>query len=75
MKNYLATGRLGEPESPLVLERMLHIKVVLVVENGHGLAVVLGFASVLLAVRRDGNGGQVDLLVHIGGFGRGRSHD
>ena len=40
-KTHLPAGWLGEPERPPVRERMLDVKVVLVVENSDGLARVL----------------------------------
>lgn len=53
---------------------MLDIEVVLVVEDGHRLAVVRGLASVLSALGRDGDGGEIDLLVHVGCLRRSSSH-
>ena len=38
-RTYLAAGRLGKPEGPVVLKRMLDIEVVLVVEDGNELVV------------------------------------
>lgn len=52
---YLAARRLCEPQSPLVLKGVLDVEVVLVVEDGDGLASV-GLTSLLLSVRIDGNG-------------------
>lgn len=53
---------------------MLDIEVVLVVEDRHRLAVVHGLASVLSALGRDGDGGEIDLLVHVGCLRRSSSH-
>lgn len=61
---YLAAGRLSEPESPLVLKRVLHVEVILVVEDRDRLAIGLGLAILLLAVGGHRDRGQVDLLVH-----------
>lgn len=71
---YLATGRLGEPQRPLVLERVLDVEVVLVVEDRDGRAItVLGVCAILLASRRDGDSREIDLLVEA--FCRGGGHD
>lgn len=71
---YLAARGLGEPKSPLVLERVLDVEVVLVVEDGDGIVATLAVGNILLAVGVDGDGRQVDLLVHLGGFGCGSGH-
>lgn len=71
---YLSARGLGEPESPLVLEGVLDIEVIFVVEDRHGLAVVLGLAGVLSALGGDGDGGEIDLLVHVGCLRRSSSH-
>lgn len=72
---YLATWRLREPKSPLVLQGVLDVEVVLVVEDGDGLAIIgLGVTALFLAVGGDGDCRQVDLLVHVGRFGRRSSH-
>lgn len=71
---YLSARGLGEPESPLVLEGVLDIEVIFVVEDRHGLAVVLGLAAVLSALGGDGDGGEIDLLVHVGCLRRSSSH-
>lgn len=63
-RSYLATWGLGEPESPLVLERVLDIEVVFVMEHSDVL-VVLGIGSGL-ALGIDGDGGEIDLLVLLG---------
>jgi hypothetical protein len=69
----LSARGLGEPKSPLVLERVLDVEVVLVVENSDGL-VVLDVGRLFLASGVDGDGGEVDLLIHLGGFCCGGSH-
>lgn len=53
---------------------MLDVEVILVVEDRHRLAVVHGLASVLSALGGDGNGGEIDLLVHVGCLRRSSSH-
>jgi hypothetical protein len=53
---------------------MLHVEVVLVVENGDGLVVVLDIGRILLASRVDGNSSEVDLLVHLGGVSYSGGH-
>lgn len=53
---------------------MLHVEVVLVVENGDGLVVVLDIGRILLASRVDRDGGEVDLLVHLGGVSYSGGH-
>jgi hypothetical protein len=67
LATYLATRRLGEPESPCVQQRVLDVEVIGVVEHGADLIVGAGFLLALVrrgAVdRRDGNGVQRDLLV------------
>lgn len=60
----LAAWWLGEPQSPLVLQRMLHVEVVLVVEHGNRSAAVLCVG--IVATRRNGDGGKIHLLVHVG---------
>ena len=60
----LATGGLGEPQSPFVLERVLDIKVVLVVEDGDKLVVGVGGIEAGLALGGDGDGGEVNLFRH-----------
>lgn len=72
--SYLAARRLGEPESPLVLKRVLDIEVGLVVEDGDGLAVRAGLTTLLVAGGRDGDRGQVNLLVHAVALCGGGSH-
>jgi hypothetical protein len=52
---------------------VLDVKVVLVVENSDGL-VILHVGRIFLASGVDGDGGEVDLLVHLGGFCYGGSH-
>ena len=61
---YLPACRLREPQSPFVRERMLHIEVFLVVENGDRLVRIRRTVScrLLLPIRRDGDGSQVDLF-------------
>ena len=46
---------------------MLHVEVVLVVEDGYDVAILLrgGGGVGLVAVGRDGDGGEVDLLSHL----------
>lgn len=63
---YLAAWGLGEPQSPLVLKRMLHVEVILVVKDSDRCIVILGLASLLLPSGVDGDRRQVDLLVHVG---------
>lgn len=53
---------------------MLHVEVVLVVENGDRLVVVLDIGRILLASGVDGDGGEVDLLVHLGGVSYSGGH-
>ena len=71
--SHLSTRGLSEPESPLVLERVLDVEVVLVVKNSDGL-VVLDVGRIFLAGGVDGDGGEVDLLVHHGSFRCGSGH-
>lgn len=72
---YLSARWLGEPQSPLALERVLDSEVVLVVEHSHRLSIILGLgASVLAVARGDGDGGKVDLLVHVRCVNRSSSH-
>lgn len=54
---------------------MLDVEVVLVVEDGDGLAVVLGVGAAVIAVGGDGDGRKIDLLVQVGRFSRNGSHD
>lgn len=65
----LARCRLGEPQGPVVCKRVLDSEVILVVEHSHDLAIVCrgvgGSRGVVAALRRDGDGGQVDLLRHL----------
>ena len=71
-ETYLAARRLGEPQSPLVLERVLDVEVILVVEDGDVLAVILDVVDIgLAALWGDGDRGQIDLLVHVVGGGHG----
>ena len=73
----LASGRLSEPESPSVLQRVLDIEVVLVVEDGDHPIVHAGrggHIARLVPIGRNGDGGEVDLLRHlvlecVGGMG------
>lgn len=71
----LAAGGLGEPQRPLVLEGVLDVEVVLVMEDGDGLAAVGGGSGsgVLLSVGGDGDGREIDLLIHVGGCLSSRS--
>lgn len=67
----LAGRGLGEPEGPVVCQRMLDVEVILVVEDSDGLAGgrgggVSGGGGVVAALGRDGDGGQIDLLGHLG---------
>lgn len=67
----LARRGLGEPEGPVVCQRVLDIEVILVVEDGDGLAGggrggIGGGRGVVAALGRDGDGGQIDLLSHLG---------
>lgn len=72
---YLSAGRLGEPQSPLALERVLDSEVVLVVEHSHRLSVILGLAApVLVVAGGDRDGGKVDLLVHVRCVNRSSGH-
>lgn len=72
---HLSAGWLGEPQSPLALERVLDGEVVLVVEHSHRLSVILGLGAPVLAVAGgDGDGGKVDLLVHVRCVNRSGSH-
>lgn len=63
---YLAAGGLGEPKSPVVLERVLHVEVIFVVEDGHEAVGIIGRKAALglVTLRRDGDRLQVDLLRH-----------
>ena len=61
-----AAGGLGEPEGPMVHQRMLDIEVVLVVEDGDLITLLSGFRG-LLSLWRDGDGGEIDLLRHCDG--------
>lgn len=54
---------------------MLNVEVVLVVEDGDGLAVVLGVGAAVIAVGGDRDGRKIDLLVQVGRFSRNGSHD
>ena len=54
---------------------MLDVEVVLVVEDGDGLAVVFGVGAAVIAVGGDGDGRKIDLLVQVGRFSRNGSHD
>lgn len=52
-------------------QRMLDVEVILVVKDGDGLAGgrgggIGGGGGVVAALRRDGDGGQIDLLSHLG---------
>lgn len=51
-------------------QRMLDVEVILVVEDGDGLAGggsgIGGGGGVVAAFGRDGDGGQIDLLGHLG---------
>lgn len=70
---YLAAGRLGEPQGPVVLERVLDVEVIFVIKDSHQAVVriVCGNAILaLVALGRDGDRLQVDLLRHgDGGVG------
>lgn len=68
----LARRRLGEPQGPVGGQGVLDGEVVLVVEDGHHLAIILlrtarssGSGGVVAALWRDGDGGQIDLLRHL----------
>lgn len=76
-KANLAARGLGEPQGPLVLELMLHVEVLLVMEDRNYLPLrVLRAIAGALARWRDGDGRQVNLLVHVGSSGgSGRRHD
>lgn len=63
-RSYLSAWGLGEPESPLVLKRVLDIEVIFVMEHSDVL-VVLGIGSGL-ALGIDGDSGKIDLLVLLG---------
>jgi len=65
---YLAARWFCEPESPSVLQRMFDIEVVLVVENCNDLVIQVGGRGdiVLVAVGRDGDGGEINLFRHVG---------
>lgn len=52
---YLSTWGLCEPQRPLVLKGVLNVEVILVVEDGDGLASV-GLANLLLSVGVDRDG-------------------
>lgn len=58
---YLAARRLGEPQGPLVHERMLHVEVLRVVEHCDVVAICLLGLLLLLG---GGNGGRGVLVVH-----------
>lgn len=73
----LAGGGLGEPQSPVVRERVLNVEVIFIIEHSDGLGVGGGGAitrgrRVVSALRGDGNRGQIDLLGHFGFTGRRR---
>ena len=68
MATNLATGWLGEPQSPFVLKRMLDVEVVFVMEDGD--KPFVGFGGRIetsLTLWGDGNGCEVDLFRHCGG--------
>lgn len=71
----LAGGGFGEPQSPVVGQRVLDVEVVFVVEHGHGLGIGGGGITrarrVVSTLWRDGNCGQIDLLRHVETSGRG----
>lgn len=60
----LATGGLGIPQGPLILERMFDVEIILVMENGLDVAVRIRFGGI--AVGRDRDRGKIDLLIHLG---------
>lgn len=67
----LSTWWLGEPECPLVHERVLDVEVVLIVEDGDLLILSTGRGLLVLvavgAFWRNGDGGQVDGCRSING--------
>lgn len=77
-ETYLSGGRLGEPESPLVHERVLDVEVLGVVENGdrlvgrgsdRGRCVLIGHGVTILCDSRHGG------LMFVERRGRGRKKD
>ena len=61
----LAAGRLGEPEGPVVHQRVLDIEVILVMENCDSIFPLDSGGWDVIALGRDGDCGEVDLCRHL----------
>jgi hypothetical protein len=66
---HLSTRWLGEPQSPLVHQRVFDVEVVFIVENSDLLisawACLLALVFAICAFWRNGDCGQIDLIVSV----------